>query len=183
MVQTLAAGVVVAAAVVGCGSAPGSPGAAVSALPLRLSVFQPARGDGPPPQFVSLRFTPKRQRGSGPEGFLEVAVSDSRTGAIIQRLLPASTDGMAVTGLSLDRSGDVWITYSRGPGYRDDTAGGDPRPYSCGNEIVILHTGTGRATVFLRTDDNALISGAAPSPDGGLLAYSESGCATGYFNS
>ena len=49
--------------------------------------------------------------------------------------------------------------------------------------IAILHAATGRITTFLRTGDNVLISGAVPSPDGRLLAYSESGCATGYFDS
>lgn len=112
-----------------------------------------------------------------------MAVSDSRTGAIIRRLLPASRGGMQVAGLALDHSGNLWITYSRGPAYRGHVAGGDPRPDSCGNEIVIVHAATGRVTIFLRTGDNVLISGAVPSPDGKLLAYRESGCATGYFNS
>jgi hypothetical protein len=167
-----------AALAVACGSVSGGP----APLP-RVSAAPLPGGGGQPSQFVSLRFAPKRLRGSGPSGFLEVAVSDSRTGAIIRRLLPASSGGMQVAGLSLDHSGNLWITYSRGPFYRDDTAGGDPRPGSCGNEIAILHAATGRVTIFLRTGDNVLISGAAPAPDGRLLAYSESGCATGYFNS
>jgi hypothetical protein len=138
---------------------------------------------GQPSQFISLRLEPRRLRASHPASYLEVAVSDSTTGAIVRRLLPASRDGMRVTGLALDRSGNLWITYSRGPVYRGDTEGGDPRPDSCGNMIAILQAGTGRVTTFLRTGDSVLISGAAPSPDGRLLAYGESGCATGYFDS
>lgn len=90
---------------------------------------------------------------------------------------------MQVTGLSLGHSGNLWITYSKGPVYQNDTAGGDPRPDSCANEIDILHAATGRLSVFLRTGGNVLLSGATPSPDGRLLAYAESGCVTGYFNS
>ncbi|MGN6796148.1 MAG: hypothetical protein ACTHJW_27495 [Streptosporangiaceae bacterium] len=135
-----------------------------------------------PGQFISLRFAPKSQQGKGPDGFLEVAVSRVRTGAIVRRLLPAGRDGMQVDGLSLDRSGNLWVTYSKGPISQGDLVGGDPKPHSCANEIAILHASSGRLSVFLRTSNNVLISGAAVSPDGGLLAYRESGCATGYFN-
>ena len=161
---------------------PGAPGPAVSGSAARVPAASPGAA-GPPTRFISLRLEPRRLRASHPACFLEVAVSDFSTGAIVRRLLPASRDGMRVTGLALDRSGDLWITYSRGPVSRGDTAGGDPRPDSCGNMIAILHAGTGRVTTFLRTGDSVLISGAAPSPDGRLLAYGESGCATGYFNS
>ncbi len=89
---------------------------------------------------------------------------------------------MAVDGLSLDRSGNLWVTYSTGPDYQSDLAGGDPKPHSCGNEIVVVHAATQRASVYLRTGNNVLIRGAAVSPDGRRLAYDESGCATGYFN-
>jgi hypothetical protein len=60
-------------------------------------------------------------------------------------------------------------------------AGGDPRPDTCANEIDEVHAGTGRVTVFLRTGDNVLISGARPSPDGTRLVYTESACAA-YFD-
>jgi hypothetical protein len=175
--------VVVAVLAAGCGSASGGGGLASPAASLRASAAPLTSAGRPRPQFVSLRFAPKRLRGSGPAGFLEVALSDSRTGAIFRRLLPASSDGMQVTGLSLDQPGNLWITYSRGPSYRNGTAGGDPRPDSCANEVAILHAATGRVTVYLRTRNNVLISRAAPSPDGRVLAYRESGCATGYLNS
>jgi hypothetical protein len=45
----------------------------------------------PPGQFVSLRFAPADERTSGPSGFLEVALSDVTTGALVRRLLPATT--------------------------------------------------------------------------------------------
>lgn len=174
----------VAALAAGCGSAPagraaGVPGPADSApgaTALPGGTRQPSR-------FISLRLVPERLQAGGTVRFLEVAVSDTRTGATIRRLLPDGSHGLQVTGLARDRSGDLWITYSRGPYSRGGVAGGDPRPDSCGNMIAILHAATGRITTFLRTGDNVLISGAAPSPDGRLLAYSESGCATGYFDS
>lgn len=131
-----------------------------------------------PGQFISLRFA-KSLQGSR----LEVAVSSVSTGAIVRRLLPASRDGMQVGGLALDRSGNLWITFSKGPSFQSNVAGGDPKPHSCANEIAIMHAAGGRLSVFRRTGDNVLISGAAVSPDGRRLAYSESGCATGYYDS
>ncbi|HET9899126.1 MAG TPA: hypothetical protein VFQ44_29735 [Streptosporangiaceae bacterium] len=128
-------------------------------------------------QFISVRFVPKGRRNA-----VEVAVSSARTGAVVRRLLSATDDGMTVNGLSVDRSGDLWITYSEGPVYQNDLAGGDPKPHSCANEIVVLHHATGLASVFLRTGNDIAISGAAISPDGRTLAYDESGCATGYLN-
>jgi hypothetical protein len=128
-----------------------------------------------PGQFVALRFAPVGQQARGPMGFLEVALGDVRTGAVVRRLLPASAGGgMQVSGLALDRAGDLWIIYSKGPAYGGDVAGGDPRPYTCANEIDEVHAGTGRVTVFLRTGDNVLISGARPSPDGTRLVCTPS---------
>ena len=134
----------------------------------------------PPGQFVSLRFAPAGQQSPGPMGFLEVALGDVRTGVVVRRLLPASADGMQVSGLALDRAGDLWVTYSKGPAYGGDVAGGDPRPDTCANEIDEVHAGTGRVTVFLRTGDNVLLSGARPSPDGTRLVYIESACVAYY---
>ena len=129
-------------------------------------------------QFISVRPVPGNRR-----GLAEISVSSARTGAIIRRLLPASLNGMTVSGLSLARSGDLWITYSAGPVSRGDLAGGDPKPHSCANEIAVLHPGARRLSVLLRTGNNVLIGGAALSPDGRLLAWRESGCATGFLNS
>jgi hypothetical protein len=135
-----------------------------------------------PSRFISLRYAPTGASRQEMAQFPEVAISDSRTGAIIRRLLPATRDGMTVAGLALDRSGNLWVTYSRGPQSRGDIPGGDPKPHSCANEIMVAHDVTGPLRPFLRTGNNVLISGAAPSPDGRLLAYRESGCATGYFD-
>jgi hypothetical protein len=177
------ASIAAVAAVAACGRASGGQAPAGSVPRSRVSPAPLIGGGNPPRGFVSLRVAPERPRGSGPQGLLEVAVSDTRTGAAIRRLLPAGSDGMRVVGLSLDRPGNLWVTYSRGPVYRNGTAGGDPLPGSCANEIAIVHATTGRVTAFLRTGDDVLISGAVPSPDGRLLAYRESGCATGYFDS
>jgi hypothetical protein len=159
-----------------CGSAPGQPGthrpgsAAAGSL-LTGSVL----AGGVPARFVALANWPDRPG---------IVLYDSSTGAVVRRLLPATSDGMSVTGLSVARSGTLWITYSRGPKLRaPGTAGGFPEPDSCANEIVVWDDSTGHAGVYLRTGDNVLISRATLSPDGRLLAYLESGCATGYFNS
>jgi hypothetical protein len=136
-----------------------------------------------PGQFVSLRLASSAGQSSGPSGSLDVALSDVRTGAVVRRLLPATTStGMSVSGLALDRAGDLWITYSKGPDYAGDTASGDPQPHTCASQIDVVHAGTGRVTVFLRTGNNTLISDARPSPDGTELVYTESACIA-YFDS
>jgi hypothetical protein len=178
VLHVLVAGTVAVSAVA-CASAAGDTGSAPrtrdvtsSSGPVAAAIPGWRLGPG---QFVSLRFAPKNGQGTGPDGFLEVALSNARTGAIIRRLLPAShSDGTQVAGLALDRAGNLWITCSRGPAYDGDTAGGDPTPDSCGNQVDIVHASTGKVSVFLRTGDNVLLSKATPSPDGRLLAYLES---------
>lgn len=168
---------VVAAATVlllaACGSAAGGPRAHP---PERTTALSPLPGwRVAPGQFVSLRYTSS--------GTQVIALSDAGTGAIVRPVLPdTSPAGLQVSGLALDRAGDLWITYSKGPDYGGHVANGDPHPHTCANEIDVVHAGTGRVTVFLRTGDNVLIRGAAPSPDGRRLVYTESAC-TGYFDS
>jgi hypothetical protein len=113
-----------------------------------------------------------------------IVLYDSSSGAVVRRLLPATRDGMSVTGLSAGSSSTLWITYSRGPKLQaPGTLSGFPEPDSSTNQIVVWYASTGHASVYLRTGHNVLISGATLSPDGRLLAYLESGCATGYDNS
>lgn len=180
-----AAAVLLAACAHGTGHADGQPRATAetSASAAAGPAAAPIPGwRVPPGLFVSLGFAPAGEQSPGPMGFLEVALGDVRTGAVVRRLLPASAgSGMQVSGLALDRAGNLWITYGKGPAYGDDAAGGDPRPDTCANEIDEVHAGTGRVTVFLRTGDNILISGARPSPDGTRLVYTESPCAA-YFD-
>jgi hypothetical protein len=113
-----------------------------------------------------------------------VALYDSRTGAVIRRLLPPARDGMTVAGLSVDRWGNLWITYSRGPRLRaPGLLDQEPEPHTCRNEIVVWHARSATTSVYLRPSDNVIISGAMVSPDGQMLAFNESGCATGYMDS
>jgi hypothetical protein len=159
-----------------CGSAPGQPGPhRPSSAPASNLLTGSVLAGGVPARFVAMANWPH------PRG---IVLYDSSTGAVVRRLLPATRDGMSVTGLSVGGSGTLWITYSRGPELRaPGTLGGFPERDSCANGIVVWHASTGHAGVYLRTGDNVLISGATLSPDGRLLAYLESGCATGYFNS
>jgi hypothetical protein len=130
------------------------------------------RWDVGPGQFVSLRY--------GAKGNEFIALSDVATGALVRDVLPATAaNGMRVTGLALDHAGDLWITYSKGPSYAGPAISSGPaipRPDTCANQVDIVHTGTGRVTVALRTGDNVLIWGARPSPDGRELVYRESSC-------
>jgi hypothetical protein len=151
----------------GCGSAAG---------PQRAALTATGSAAGPVPgwrlsagQFVSERYSS--------DGTQFITLSDAATGAVVRRLLPATASGgMQVTGLALDRGGDLWITYSKGPDYQGDVSNGDPRPGSCANQVDVVHAGTGLVTVALRTGGNVLIWGAQPSPDGRELVYRESGC-------
>ena len=181
---------VAAVLLTGCAHGPGQAGGqsrATAGTWAAAASAEPAAAPIPgwrvaPGQFVALRFAPAGQQTYGPLGFLEVALGDVRTGAVVRRLLPASvSSGMQVSGLALDRAGDLWITYSKGPAYGSDVAGGDPRLDTCANEIDEAHAGAGRVTVVLRTGSNVLISGARPSLDGTRLVYTESAC-TGYYD-
>jgi hypothetical protein len=142
-----------------------------AASPLTGSVL----AGGVPARFVAVTGWPLRPG---------IVLVDSSTGKVVRRLLPLTRDGMSVAGLSAGSSGTLWITYSRGPKIRSpDLLDNFPEPHSCANQIVVWRASTGHASVYLRAGDNVLISGATLSPDGRLLAYLESGCATGYENS
>jgi hypothetical protein len=160
----------------GCGSAPGQPVPhRPSSAPATSLLTGRLLAGGVPARFVAMANWPLRPG---------IVLFDSSTGTVVRRLLPATREGMSVTGLSVGSSGTLWITYSRGPKLQaPGTLGGIPEPDSCTNEIVVWHASTGHASVYLRTGHNVLISGATLSPDGKLLAYLESGCATGYDNS
>jgi hypothetical protein len=113
-----------------------------------------------------------------------IMLYNSRTGHVVRQLLPGARDGMTVTGLSVDQSGNLWVSYSRGPKLTaPGTAGGGPESDTCANEIAVLHASTGRVSVLFHAGDNVVIRALSISPDGQRLAYLEAGCATGYFNS
>jgi hypothetical protein len=159
-----------------CGSAPGQPGPhRPSSAPASSLLTGRLRASGAPARFVAMASWPLRPG---------IVLFDSSSGTVVRRLLPATREGMSVTGLSVGSSGTLWITYSRGPKLQaPGTLGGFPEPDSCANEIVVWHASTGHASAYLRTGHNVQISGATLSPDGKLLAFLESGCATGYDNS
>lgn len=165
-----AAAILIAAVLAACSSGAGQPAGRGRTPTPASTAGVSARGD-----FVAL---------ANSAGAPAIMLFDSRTGDAVRKLLPGTRDGMTVTGLSLDRSGNLWITYSSGPRLKaPGLAGGEPEPNTCANEIAVLHASTGRVSVFLHTGDNIQISAASISPDGQQLAYLESGCATGYFNS
>jgi hypothetical protein len=148
--------------------------AAVSGPPARLAPL----GGAAPAQFVALGSEVSLQSPANLRG-LGVFLGDAATGAIIRQLLPGTWDGMQAAGVASDLAGNVWVSYTKGP--RDgapQVAGGDPLPRTCANAVVVLRAqGSPRESVFLRTGDNVLIGQAVPSPDGKLLAYTETPCA------
>jgi hypothetical protein len=153
-----------------------SPGASPSRTTTTGSVLTGRLGGGTvPARFVAMANWSARPG---------IVLYDSRTGAVIRRLRPATSDGMSVTGLSVDPAGNLWVTYTRGPTLRAaGTLSGFPEAHTCASEIVVWPAGSRHSDIYLRSGNNVLISGASVSPDGRLLAYSESGCATGYFDS
>ena len=87
----VAAAVLLTACAHGTGQAGGQPRATAGTW----ASAEPAAAPVPgwrvlPGQFVSLRFAPASQQAQGPMGFLEVALGDVRTGAVVRRLFPAS---------------------------------------------------------------------------------------------
>lgn len=152
-----------------------------SATPRPVAPLHVARGPAPH-TFISLR-TLKRPE-PGPLGFEAVVITSADTGAIVRRLLPWGWHGMQVRGLALDRSGNLWVTYSKsyscsGPAGPSNEC--TPEPGTCGGRIMVLHAATGTLTTFLRASRNVQLWGAAPNPAGTLLAYRESGCVS-YLN-
>jgi hypothetical protein len=126
---------------------------------------------GAPAYFISLRDWNRPLES-------DITLSSSTTGAPVRKLLPASLGGMTVGDLSLDLAGNLWITYSAGPEPTSKVAGGDPKPGSCNNEIVVWRKATRHVAVFLHTGHDVLIQGAILSPNRRLLAYTESDCAS-----
>ena len=153
-------------------SAPDTPPAPPSALAV---VTADQFAGAPPATFIALD-------DQGGVSDPPVALYDAATGKVISRILGGSLAGMSIVGLALDASGSLWVTYSRGPVYQNDTFGGDPKPDSCGNDVVRVDLATGRSTTVLSTGDNEVVDGAWPSPDGRYYAYMSSGCANSYFN-
>jgi hypothetical protein len=99
----LVAAVLLTGCAPGTGQAGGQPRATAGTWATAASA-EPAAAPVPgwrvsPGQFVALRFAPAGQQADGPLGFLEVALGDVRTGAVVRRLLPASAgSGMQVSG-------------------------------------------------------------------------------------
>src|SRR5512146_1552305 len=126
-----------------------------------------AAGGAAPRQFVAVI-----DRGG-------VMLGDAATGRLLGQLLPATLGPMMAQGASVDRDGDVWVTYAKPPAELGHLAGGDPQPHTCANEVIVLRTrGTPRVSVWLRSGDDVTLGQAVPSPDGRLLAYTEVGCST-----
>lgn len=175
-------------AAAGCTAAPRPAGTVASGRPAArpaAAVSPPAPGTPPAPAAGVLSLARLGARdGAAPRQFVKVTVAgvdlaDAATGRDLGRLLPVTWAGMRAQGVSVDRGGDVWVTYSTGP-RRGSPGLSFPKPHTCGNEIVRLSAhGAPRESVYLRTGDDVLIGQAVPSPDGRLLAYTGQGCTDG----
>ncbi len=110
-------------------------------------------------------------------------VASAGDGSVLDVLHSLPWDQMNVNGTALGPHNSIWVTLNRGPTYTSDVAGGAPAPNTCASEVVNLDPHDGKADVVLSGNNNELISDATPSPNGKLLAYLQSGCATGYFDS
>jgi hypothetical protein len=159
-----------------------SPAATGTAAAVPASAGPPARlappGGAAPAQFLALRYETSLESPANTRG-LGIFLQDAATGAVVRQLLPGTWNGMRSQGVATDRDGEVWVTYSKGP--KDGapgTAGGDPLPHTCANTVLALRPGARTTSVYLRSGDNVLLGQAVPSPDGSLLAYTETPCAS-----
>jgi hypothetical protein len=181
-VITVAGTVVAGLAIAGC-TAPSHPLAYVSpAASASPGTGTPAgllasADDSAPRDFVTLvDALPARLPDKPDAGFY---LGSAATGTITRRVIPADYDGMRAVGAAVGRDGDVWVTYTKGPTIVPDGFGPAIfKPDTCGNAVVQwnLQGATPRATVYQRTGDDVLLGQAVPSPDGQLLAYTESPC-------
>ncbi len=130
---------------------------------------------GAPTTFVSTRESPNSSD-------VTVAISDARTGKILQTLLSVPV-GTQVTGTAIAPTGEAWITLNRGPSMGGHVAGGDPHPHSCSSTLLKIDPRTREMHTVVLGNDDELVSDVQPSPTGNRIAYLQSGCATSYFDS
>ena len=153
--------------------------AAASASPASPRAAGPAglltsAGGAAPRDFVAVGTL------TGPlTGGPSVGLGDAATGSVGGELVAGSYDGMHADGAAVDRDGNVWVTYSKGPAVTQVGFGpAFPKPDSCGNVVVKWNLGGAvpRPAVYQRSADDVLLGQAVPSPDGQLLAWTERPC-------
>lgn len=160
---------ILALALSGCASRP-------VASPTTTSTTH-AEGDaGGPSTFVATM----PQAGMASPSLVLASASD---GSVLNVLHSLPWDLMNVSGTALGPDNTIWVTLNRGPTYTSNVAGGAPAPHSCASEVVTVDPHDRTTAVVLQGSDDELISDATPSPNGKLLAYLQSGCATEYFDS
>jgi len=117
-----------------------------------------------------------------PGGSEVIAISDAHSGDLVSVVHQLPWAGMNADGLSVDRSGHLWVTLSKGPDCSSNVAGCGPVPHSCASEVLDITPATGQVRTVLRGGNDELIGDATRSPDGRQVAYLHSGCATFYFD-
>ena len=109
----------------------------------------------------------------------QFSLANGRRLGVVARV---SRSPVTVSDPHVGPDGEVWLTFSSGPRYRSDVAGGDPAPDSCSGRAVRFDPFTQRTTTALTFPSSQLIADVIPSPVRGRAVTVGGGCATSFFN-
>lgn len=135
-----------------------------------------AAGNGP----LSNTFVAEYQHGSGDTGggsgtFL--SLFDNQSGKHLRDLQHFEGAGQVrLAGFSRASDGSVIYAIARGPYYRSNVNGGDPRPGSCGGQVQQLDPATGRVKTLFSVGKDWTVGSPVLSPDGQSIAYLSQAC-------
>lgn len=159
--------------------------AAVVVLPSLLT-GRPAAGPDAPVgvasgnQSSSSTFVAEYRYGSGDTGggrgtFL--SLFDAQSGKHLRDLQHFDEGGQVrLAGFSRTADGSVIYATARGPYYRSNVNGGDPRPGSCGGTVHQLDARTGRTKTLFSVGKDWTVQAPVVSPDGRSIAYLSQAC-------
>jgi len=113
--------------------------------------------------------------GGGHGAFL--SLFDERSGQHLRDLAHFDENAqLRLAGFSRAADGSVFYAAARGPYYRSNVSGGDPRPGSCGGTVRELQASTGRGKSLFEVGKDWTVQGPVVSPDGRSVAYLSQPC-------
>ena len=128
----------------------------------------------------SNTFVAEYRYGSGDTGggrgtFL--SLFDAQSGKHLRDLQHFAEGGQVrLAGFSRTAGGSVIYATARGPYYRSNVSGGDPRPGSCGGTVYQLDARTGRTKTLFSVGKDWTVGSPVMSPNGRSIAYLSQAC-------